>query len=311
VAYEDNGGLVHVATRENARTGMLARWAKDGQTDPKANRLMLAYTRDDVHELNKLARTLRQQQGQLGASEEVATERGVRQFAVNDRLYFLRNEKSLGVKNGTLGTIEAIQGGVLQVKLDGRDQTVAVDSRFYKDLDYGYAATVHKAQGSTVDRTYLLATPHYDRHATYVALSRHRESATVFYAAEDFGAKAAEAIDHDRVRARFLEVLSTARPKELVHDYLDRNTAADIAGSKADQGHRTDMGLDDIEDRRQQAAQRWAEKQRLHEAGLASGADHAKSHTHDQELSIEVQQPKTQLRQQDHSHGGLEEDFGM
>lgn len=33
----------------------------------------------------------------------------------------------------------------------------------------------------------LLATPHYDRHAACVALSRHRESATVIYAAQDFG----------------------------------------------------------------------------------------------------------------------------
>ena len=57
------------------------------------------------------------------------------------------------------------------MKLDGREQRVAVDTKFYKHLDHGYAATVHKAQGSTVDRTYVLATPHFDRHATYVALS--------------------------------------------------------------------------------------------------------------------------------------------
>jgi len=25
---------------------------------------------------------------------------------------------------------------------------------------------VHKAQGTTVDRTYVLATPHFDRHTT-------------------------------------------------------------------------------------------------------------------------------------------------
>jgi Ti-type conjugative transfer relaxase TraA len=222
VSYEKQGAVVQVATHEAARTALLARWAMEGQAHPKDQRLMLSFTRDDVRELNTLARQLRQQRGELGYMETISTERGKREFAVHDRVYFLRNEKSLGVKNGSLGTIEAIEGGVLQVKLDGREQRVAVDTRFYQDLDHGYAATVYKAQGSTVDRTYLLATPHYDRHATYVALSRHRESATVFYAAEDFGAQPGELIDRDRVRARLQNVLSRARPKELAHDYLDR-----------------------------------------------------------------------------------------
>ncbi|MGC1459003.1 MAG: hypothetical protein WA825_12050 [Steroidobacteraceae bacterium] len=83
--------------------------------------------------------------------------------AVHDRLYFLRNQKSLGVKSGSLGTLEKIAGGVLQVKLDS-GQRVAVDSRFYQDLEHGYAATVDKARGVTVDRS-------------YVALSRHRRDA--------------------------------------------------------------------------------------------------------------------------------------
>jgi Ti-type conjugative transfer relaxase TraA len=224
--YERNGALIQVSTREAARTALLARWAKEGKEHPGQSRLMLAYTREDVRELNELARALRQQTGELGSAEKIATERGVKEFAVGDRLYFLRNEKSLGVKNGSLGTIEAIRENIVQVKLDGRDTRVAVDTRFYKDLDYGYAATVYKAQGSTVDRAYLLATPHYDRHATYVALSRHRESATVFYAAEDFGLVPENAAQREEVRARLQHALSRARPKELVHDYLDRESAA-------------------------------------------------------------------------------------
>ena len=95
------------------------------------------------------------------------------------------------MKNGSLGTVERIEHGVLQIKLDGETGIrVAVDTKFYKHLDYGYATTVHKAQGTTVDRTYVLATPHFDRHTSYVALSRHREAATVFYASDDFGGRA-------------------------------------------------------------------------------------------------------------------------
>ena len=70
---------------------------------------------------------------------------------------FLKNEKSLGVKNGTLGTVERIGGGALQVRLDGEEKTrIVVETRDYPEFDHGYASTVHKSQGATVDRTYVL-----------------------------------------------------------------------------------------------------------------------------------------------------------
>ena len=56
----------------------------------------------------------------------------------------------------------------------------------YNNLDHGYAATVYKAQGVTVDRSYVLASSYFDRHSTYVALSRHREGADIYYSREEF-----------------------------------------------------------------------------------------------------------------------------
>ena len=55
---------------------MLARWAKDSKEHPKESRLMLAYTRDDVRELNQSARALRQQRRELGRSEKIETDAG-------------------------------------------------------------------------------------------------------------------------------------------------------------------------------------------------------------------------------------------
>jgi ATP-dependent exoDNAse (exonuclease V) alpha subunit len=148
---------------------------------------MLAYTREDVGQLNAQARELRQAAGELGRGEAIATEHGAREFAIGDRRYFLKNERSLKVRNGSLGTVERIRNGVLQVRLDGEEERrIVVDRRFYSHLDHGYAATVHRTEGVSVDRTYTLATPHFDRHSTYVALSRHREAAMVFYGREDF-----------------------------------------------------------------------------------------------------------------------------
>ena len=219
-AYQNQHSIVAVEQRGDARSALLARWARDAKAESDGSQLVLAYTRDDVHALNTAVRTLRQQTGQLGKGQVIATAQGQKEFAVNDRIRFGRNEKTLGVKNGSLGTVERIEGGVIQIKLDGpADTRVAVDTKFYQYLDHGYAATVHKAQGTTVDRTYVLATPHFDRHTTYVAMSRHREAATVFYAADDFGGRGGR-LDETEVQARFVERLSRVQGKDLVHDYL-------------------------------------------------------------------------------------------
>lgn len=230
-AYEKNHTIVAVERREDARSALLARWARDAKAEPKGSQLVLAFTRDEVKALNSAIRTLREQTGKLGASHEIGTESGKKVFAVHDRVRFERNEQTLGVKNGSLGTIEKIDGRVLHIQLDGAGKhAVAVDTKFYKHLDHGYAMTVHKAQGSTVDRSYVLATPHFDRHTTYVALSRHREAASVFYAGNDFGGRGGTR-DVKEVQAQFVERLSRAQGKDLAHDYLEKSEHAPVEGS--------------------------------------------------------------------------------
>ena len=52
------------------------------------------------------------------------------------------------------------------LRIDGR--SVAFNLKDYDCIDHGYAATIHKAQGTTVDRTHVLATPGMDAHGCYV-----------------------------------------------------------------------------------------------------------------------------------------------
>jgi ATP-dependent exoDNAse (exonuclease V) alpha subunit len=82
----------------------------------------------------------------LGADVDVKTERGERQFASGDRIMFLRNERGMGVKNGTLGTIESVSSGHMAVPTDD-GRSVAFDLNDYAHVDHGYAATFHKSQG--------------------------------------------------------------------------------------------------------------------------------------------------------------------
>jgi Ti-type conjugative transfer relaxase TraA len=263
--YEREKAIHQHSTRSSARAALLARWAHDGEKSP-GTRLMLAYTRADVAELNALARKWRREHGEIGRGDTIATERGAKEFSVGDRVYFLRNERSLGVKNGSLGTIETLRDGVLEVKLDATGDRVLVDTKFYRDLDYGYAATVYKAQGATVDRSYVLATSHYDRHATYVALSRHRHAAAMFYAAEDFEVPwARKELSSGEARQRFLDVLSRARPKELAHDYLDCEPT---------------LSMETLEAAQQRAAEEWVMTHHAHEHAKSRGASAAHHRRH-------------------------------
>ena len=203
--YEAAGMVQGHATQKAARAALVAGWDAERQESPQQSRVMLAYTRADVAELNRLARERLRAAGALGAEHRVATERGERAFAAGDRIMFLRNERGLGagpgrggvaVKNGSLGTVLAVdgEGERLRVRLDGPGGTgtvreVTFSVRAYGHVDHGYAATVHKAQGVTVDRAHVLASTHMDRHAAYVALTRHREGVALHWSAEELGSR--------------------------------------------------------------------------------------------------------------------------
>ena len=208
-AYQRQG-LVHAAaTREEARAGLVDRWDRDRQAALEATRIILTHTNAEVGELNGLARSRLRDGGALGADVTVTVERGERMFAVGDRIMFLKNERSLGVKNGTLGVLEQASPERVAARLDDGRQ-VAFDLKDYAHLDHGYAATFHKAQGVTVDRAHVLATPGMDRHAAYVGMSRHRDRLDLHYAQGDFD-------DRDAL----VRTLSRNRAKDMASDYAE------------------------------------------------------------------------------------------
>lgn len=206
-AYGDRG-MVHAAdTREQARAELVDGWDRERQADPDKTRIILTHTNAEVRELNQDARERVRTSGGLGEDVGVTVDRGAREFAAGDRIMFLRNERSLGVKNGTLGTLERVEGGHMTVRLDGGGRA-AFDLKDYAAVDHGYAATFHKSQGVTVDRGHLLATPGMDRHSAYVGMSRHRDGVQLHYGRDDFA--------DQRQLAR---VLSRDRAKDMAGDY--------------------------------------------------------------------------------------------
>jgi hypothetical protein len=214
----DRHGMVHVAqSREQARDGLIDRWDRDRQVSPDRSRIILTHTNDEVRKLNEAARDRMREAGDLGEDVRVTVERGPRNFATGDRVMFLQNERGLGVKNGTLGTIEQVSTTSMTVQTDD-GRSVAFDLKDYNRIDHGYAATIHKAQGMTVDRTHVLATPGMDAHGSYVALSRHRDGMDLHYGRDDFAG-----------HYRLVRTLSRDRAKDMASDYERADPAQSYA----------------------------------------------------------------------------------
>ena len=216
-AYTERG-MVHAAeTREAARSELVERWDRERIAAPDQTRIILTHTNDQVRELNEAARGRMRASNELGSDVLVKTERGARAFASGDRIMFLRNERSLDVKNGTLGTVEKVSPEHIAVRTDD-GRSVAFDTKHYAHVDHGYAATIHKAQGMTVDRAHVLATQGMDRHGAYVGMSRHRDGLAVHYGRDDF-----------RDQSQLVHTLSRERAKDMASDYERHDPAQQFA----------------------------------------------------------------------------------
>jgi Ti-type conjugative transfer relaxase TraA len=233
-------GMLHAhATDDAARVALIAGWQDARQCAPGDSQIILAHTRDDVRRLNDQARALRRDAGELGADQVLPTELGARAFAAGDRIYFLRNERGLGVKNGTLGTIAEIagegEGARLTVRLDRVEQAtgaaavVSFGLAEYAHIDHGYAATVHKAQSVTVDRAHVLATPGMDRHLAYVALTRHRHGLALHWSEESVGSREGLVVRLGRERAKDTTLDYGESDAELCAAYAERRGLQPVA----------------------------------------------------------------------------------
>jgi Ti-type conjugative transfer relaxase TraA len=117
-AYRSRGMVHEAQTREQARGDLIERWDRDRQASPDRSRIILTHTNDEVRALNEAARERMRAAGDLGDEVRVTVERGARDLASGDRLMFLQNERGLGVKNGTLGTLELVNPQSMTVRSD-------------------------------------------------------------------------------------------------------------------------------------------------------------------------------------------------
>jgi len=227
-SYEEAGRLHWTDARATAKAELLAAYAHDRRQDPSGAQLILAYRNAEVAQLNEAVRAARQAAGELGPGVAAGGVELVR----GDRIVFLRNDHpgrdvvnldaagaspAVGVRNGTLGTVVAAEPHRLSVRLDD-GRTVAFDPDRYGSVAHGYAVTVHKSQGATMDRVYVLADPLMNRNAAYVALTRHRVAVDLFADRETFPSR--EHLDR---------ALSRTGHKDLASDYASADLRRAVA----------------------------------------------------------------------------------
>ncbi|AUC13011.1 Ti-type conjugative transfer relaxase TraA [Rhizobium sp. Y9] len=218
-AYREHGDIHFAESRGAAMAQIVRDYVADSEDRPDGSRVAMAHRRADVRTLNTAIRSELQNRQRLGSRDELSvgaeqadgeargkseevgeltfqTSNGNRAFAPGDRIIFLENNRDLGVKNGMLGTVEHVEKGRIVARLDGRGgDSVSIPTDSYQAIDHGYATTIHKNQGATVDRAFVLASSTMDRHLAYVAMTRHRDSVQLYADITEFS-NAGRLVDH-------------------------------------------------------------------------------------------------------------------
>ena len=227
-AFDRYGAITWTAGGDAARAALVARWTADTLADPRASRFVFAYTNADVSQLNAELREVRRDRGELASPDvRLETKHGAADFAVGDRVQFTDTDKKRHIYNGNAGVITGIDArtGQLTARLDAaagvQGREVNWSAAEFEGFRHGYAGTIYKGQGKTLDHTYLLHTHHWRAAASYVALTRQREGAQVFVSTETArdAAQLARQMGRGEVRAASV---AWATPDELAPELRQR-----------------------------------------------------------------------------------------
>jgi hypothetical protein len=186
-AYAAHGRL-HLGDREE----LVGRMVNDSWTArAEGEAVMQASTWRDVLELNERARDRLVKAGELERGG--LDVRGVA-IGVGDQAIVLRNAPTLGVINGTLGIVTAVdrdRGDLILRTIEPDSRDVRLPASYWnakgrRRLSLAYCRTIHKAHGATYrGESFTLAgddTIHME--AVHVALSRGTRANTLYYAGE-------------------------------------------------------------------------------------------------------------------------------
>lgn len=181
----DQGALHWDATKEESMTSLIQKWREDQVYDRDKSQLILAKKNVDVDAINKATREIRLREREISPKGyEYQTARGKECFSQKDRVCFTQTDKKLGIANGVFGEIRELSDTHCLVRLDNGN-SVSFNPEIYHGMKLGYASTVYKAQGKTIDRVYVLHDKGTNNHLSYVALTRQSSQLKIFVHKEE------------------------------------------------------------------------------------------------------------------------------
>lgn len=191
--YHKRGYMKHRSYWSSLKKDITDQWMKDRIESPSESQIILCTTNKRVDELNESIRKKLRSSNHIGEDVALFVKGNdgsdvQKPFAKNDQIYFTKNDRKLGINNGTVGKIESISSvseryHLLEVSF-GKGKRVKFNTGDYNHITHGYAATVHKSQGDTVDRSYVVLEKGVQNELLYVAMTRHRESCRLYCASE-------------------------------------------------------------------------------------------------------------------------------
>ena len=230
----------------------------DESNDASKNetRVIIAYRNNEVKALNLEIRNrmlnsgLLRNKSRTPGGAEFQGHDSILKIAINERLVFTKNRRSLGVLNGQIGrVVEIVNDSCFKVELlDGKNEryrTILINNDKFESFDYGYAITSYKSQGKTYDHSHLLLDASVGYEAFNVMATRHRIS-SVFYidrgVLNDIVSRKFD-LDKDKShqsnhlagneRAALFELLSRRSANILAHDYKDYENKSEVIQIKS------------------------------------------------------------------------------
>ena len=165
--------------------------------------IMIASTNEAVTKLNDLAQAHAIEHGQVSTGAGAVALHNSSRAHVGDTIVTRQNARRLivnsgqdFVKNGDLWTVTDLHDdGRITAQHTGHGGKVTLPAHYVEQsVELGYASTIHRAQGSTVDTAHALVDASTDRAGAYVALTRGREHNALYVALAD-GEKRDDVLD--------------------------------------------------------------------------------------------------------------------
>lgn len=165
--------------------------------------IMIASTNETVTRLNDLAQAHAIEHGQVSTDAGAVALHNSSRAHLGDTIVTRKNARRLivnsgqdFVKNGDLWRVTDLHDdGRITAQHTGHGGKVTLPAGYVQEsVELGYASTIHRAQGSTVDTAHALVDASTDRAGAYVALTRGRENNQLYVALAD-GEKRDDVLD--------------------------------------------------------------------------------------------------------------------